>query len=80
MKNIKLFEEFNLNEAIKPNEIINVGDDVIENPKMEGFGFEGKIGKVKKKNDSKDYISYLVKFGSKEQEYHDNEIVKAPKK
>ena len=56
---------------------IKKGDEVIENPNTEGFGNKGKTGVVISVNTDHDFTSYLVKFpGSKEQEYHDDEIIK----
>jgi len=55
---------------------IKKGDEVIENPEMDGFGFEGQTGVVTKVTNKGDFISYQVKFGKGSQEYHNNEIIK----
>ena len=59
---------------------IKKGDEVIENPDMEGFGFKGQTGVVQhvKLNvgGDKNWTSYQVKFGKDSQEYHNNEIIK----
>jgi len=75
------FKISGLDEALNDEEEIKVGDSVIENPDKEGFGFDGQVGQVEKKDEhGGHWTSYLVKFGNEEQEYHDDEIIKAPKK
>jgi hypothetical protein len=69
------FKISGLDEALNDDEI-KKGDDVIENPDMEGFGFEGQTGKVKTVTTKGNCTYYLVSFGKEEQEYHDNEIIK----
>lgn len=62
-------------EEAKKEEVIKVGSEVVENPDFDGFGYDGHIGVVKRVTPKGDFISYLVKFGSDLQEYHDDEVV-----
>jgi hypothetical protein len=62
-----------MNESSK--ELIKPNTQVIENPKMPGFGYKGKLGRILTSTYENGYCSYLVQFGNRKQEYHGNEII-----
>jgi hypothetical protein len=83
MEEIEDYEKKMKNPGLKEakTDVIEKGDEVIEAPDSEGFGYKGQTGTVVNKNThGGSWTSYLVKFGKDEQEYHDGEIVKSIKK